>query len=128
MENTPISNTFQSLVDLPIAQIKENPDNPRHIITSEMTEAMAASLKAVGLKNPIKVRPIKGQIADSSRPDVNDVAPSPLAQTPAFELVSGHIRLAGAKILGWATIKALVKNLTPQEALLEAIWTTGARK
>jgi hypothetical protein len=125
MENTPTSNTSESLVDLPIAQIKDNPDNPRHLITPEMTEAMAASLKTVGLKNAIKVRKLEvrsGELGVAEKGEKNQEKAELGNDGPyEYEVISGHIRLAGAKMLGWTTIKALVKDLTPQEALLEAI-------
>src|SRR5580658_10209303 len=125
MENTPTSNTSESLVGLPIAQIKDNPDNPRHLITPEMTEAMAASLKTVGLKNAIKVRKLEvrsGELGVAEKGEKNQEKAELGNNGPyEYEVISGHIRLAGAKILGWTSIKALVKDLTPQEALLEAI-------
>jgi hypothetical protein len=125
MENTPTSNTSESLVGLPIAQIKDNPDNPRHLITPEMTEAMAASLKTAGLKNAIKVRKLEvrsGELGVAEKGEKNQEKAELGNDGPyEYEVISGHIRLAGAKILGWTTIKALVKDLTPQEALLEAI-------
>jgi len=65
-----------------------------------MVEAMEASLKAVGLKNPIKLR---------------------LVSPGIYEIISGHIRFAGAQKLGWETIQAVVLDLTPEQALLEAI-------
>ncbi|HTA77048.1 MAG TPA: ParB N-terminal domain-containing protein, partial [bacterium] len=52
------------------------------------------------LKNPIKVV----ALADGS-----------------YEVVSGHIRLAGATQLGWQTISAVILTLTPEQARLEAI-------
>ena len=102
--------TLSALVtqELPLSQIKPNPNNPRRVITPEMIDNMAASLNSVGLKNPIKVIAL---------PDGTDSTGSP----QAYELISGHIRLAGATQLGWETIPATVLSLTPEQALLEAI-------
>ena len=83
-----------------LSKIRPNPQQPRHVITPEMVESMAASLKLAGLKNPVKVRPLTdGQ----------------------FEIISGHIRAAGARKLDWETLPALVLDLTPEQVLLESI-------
>jgi len=118
-DSTPAGRSPQAI---PLSQIRPNPTNPRHIITPSMVEAMEASLKAVGLKNPIKLRVIKpNEITDSTRPGVNQGARSPQSHTLQYEIVSGHIRFAGAQKLGWETIQAYVLDLTPEQALLEAI-------
>src|ERR1700679_3728922 len=83
--------------DIPLSKIHANPKNPRRVITLEMIENMAASLDAVGLKNPIKLNVL---------PD------------GSYELISGHIRFPGAQRLGWETIPAELLTLTPDEAEL----------
>ncbi len=83
--------------DIPLSKIHANPKNPRRVITLEMIDNMAASLQAVGLKNPIKLNVL---------PD------------GSYELISGHIRFAGAQRLGWETIPAELLTLTPAEAEL----------
>jgi ParB-like chromosome segregation protein Spo0J len=79
-----------------------------------MVEAMEASLKAVGLKNPIKVIRISPQKASG-------ISAPTEPQRAIYEIVSGHIRFAGAQKLGWEAIQAYVLDLTPEQALLEAI-------
>jgi ParB-like chromosome segregation protein Spo0J len=69
---------------------------------------MAASLSSVGLKNRIKLN-VLPPIENGGTPDVH------------YELISGHIRFAGAQKLGWQTIPAEVLTLSPEDALLEAI-------
>jgi ParB/RepB/Spo0J family partition protein len=92
--------TTAMIQKIPISQIKPNPNNPRHVIKSEMVDACAASMQAVGQRTPIKV---KGS-GDTS-----------------YELIGGHIRLAAAQKLGLETLDALLLDLTPEQALLEAI-------
>jgi len=93
----PETSTIQTI---PLAAIKPNPHNPRRVITDQMVDNMAASLKSAGLKNPIKVT----------------------AHTDGtYQVLSGHIRLAGAQKAGLESLPALVLSLTPEEALLEAI-------
>jgi len=80
-----------------ISKIHPNPDNPRKLITQEMTDDIARSLAEVGLKNPVKLCPDgKG----------------------GYELISGHVRLLGAQKLGWTEIEAVVlENLTEEEKM-----------
>ena len=86
-----------TMPEIPLSKILANPKNPRRVITLEMIENMAASLDAVGLKNDIKLNVL---------PD------------GSYELISGHIRFAGAQRLGWETISAELLTLTPDEAEL----------
>jgi ParB/RepB/Spo0J family partition protein len=86
--------------DIPLSKINPNPKNPRRVITLEMIDNMAASLAAVGLKNDIKLNVL---------PD------------GSYEIISGHIRFAGAQRLGWETISAELLTLAPDQALLESI-------
>ena len=87
-------------MNIELSKIHANPKNPRKIITNEDIDNMAASLNSVGLKNPIKLNVL---------PD------------GTYELISGHIRFAGAQKLGWETIRAEILTLSPEDALLEAI-------
>ena len=121
-----------------LTKIRPNPDNPRHVITQKMVDTLAASMKTAGLKNPVKVQRIseKPEIAtpqdtptgSTGSPQVG-AAPSGFAKaTPdkrnddyEYELISGHVRLAAAEKLGWEDIPAFVLDLTPKQALLEAI-------
>lgn len=96
----PSTITTPAVQEISLGRIKPNPENPRKVITPEMVDTLAASLGAVGLKNPVKVVPL---------PDGD------------FELISGHIRLSAAQKLGWETIPAQVLNLSPGEAQDEAV-------
>jgi hypothetical protein len=91
-----VPNDIANLVaqQIPLRLIRPNPTN--RLVTPDMVDDMAASLKAVGLKNAVKMRPL---------PD------------GTFDLFSGHVRLAGAAKLGWETIAAYVMDITPQEAV-----------
>ena len=108
---------------IPISKIKPNEHNPRHVITPEMVDALAASIQAVGLKNPIKVQKISPQSSVDSRQQ------NPNSQSQyEYELISGHIRLAAAKKLGWETLPTIVLELTPEQALVEAILDNRGRE
>jgi hypothetical protein len=75
-----------------------------------MVEARAASMSATGQATPIKVRPL---------------TPEELAQEPdkeiRYEIVGGEIRYRGALKAGLTEIDALVRPISAQEALKEAI-------
>ncbi len=98
------------LVRIPLKQIRPNPRNPRRIIREDMVEARAASMSATGQATPIKVRPL---------------TPEELAQEPdkeiRYEIVGGEIRYRGALKAGLTEIDALVRPISAQEALKEAI-------
>jgi ParB/RepB/Spo0J family partition protein len=91
----PVASPAVQIVDIPLAKILENPDNPRHVITQEMIDSQAA-MQSNGLNNPIKVTRGSGE--------------------GDYVVVSGHIRLAAARKLRWETIPAQVLELTPEEA------------
>lgn len=68
---------------------------PRQLITSDV-DKLAASIKDVGLINPITVRPaaIMSGIA-----------------TQGFQIVAGHHRVAACRTLGWDEIDAVVVDI-----------------
>lgn len=83
-ENAPLS----ALRQIPIAQIRPNPMQPRkEFATAELRE-LEASIRANGLLQPITVRPAER----------------------GFELIAGERRLRAVQQLGWREIPAIVKN------------------
>jgi ParB family chromosome partitioning protein len=94
------------IISVSLAKIKASTQNPRHVITQEMIDVCAASMKAIGQETPLKVR--KCESVESG----NDIQ---------YELIGGHIRLEAAKRLGWESLNALVLDLTPEQAELAAI-------
>ncbi|HJT24616.1 MAG TPA: ParB/RepB/Spo0J family partition protein, partial [bacterium] len=91
----PSTITTPAVQEIPLGRIKPNPENPRGFILPIAVENLAASIKAIGLNNPIKVVPL---------PDGD------------YLLISGHIRLAAAQKLGWVGIPAQVLEITPEQA------------
>jgi ParB/RepB/Spo0J family partition protein len=78
---------------LPIELVDESPRNPRQFYDQVALEELAASIKAVGLAQPVLVRPRGNR----------------------YELVYGHRRLRASVIAGMPTIKATVRDLTDVE-------------
>jgi len=80
--------------DIPLGAIVPDPDQPRTSFDPLGLEELAASLTANGLAVPILVRPHRDR----------------------YMLVHGERRWRAAQLAGWTTIRAEVRDLTPQEA------------
>lgn len=76
---------------------------PGHVLREAMGEEALSELKSSmgkrGLIQPIEVRPKDGK----------------------YEIVAGHRRFLAAKDLGWHEIKALVKDRTDEDTILDAL-------
>lgn len=83
-----------SLVELSVARIVPNARQPRTDFDEASLRALAESIKQAGLMQPIMVRP-RGTM---------------------FELVAGERRWRAAKLIGLATIPAIVRSLDDQAA------------
>src|SRR5829696_6484008 len=90
-----------ALRDIPLAQIRSNPFQPRKTFQKSELDELRESLKASGLLQPITVRP------------------SP--KDSGFELIAGERRYRAAADLGWETIPAVVKEMNDQEILTLAL-------
>lgn len=76
------------LLQLPLAEIEENPFQPRREFSEPEILSLAASLKEHDLLQPILVRRVNGR----------------------YQLISGERRLRAAKHAGWTTIPARVRE------------------
>lgn len=95
--------------ELAIAAIIPHPDNPRHFLDDAQNASLgelAASIKAVGLLEPVLVRPIAGTVQACLD-----------AGGPVYQLVAGERRWRACKLAGLATITAIVRDLTDEQAL-----------
>src|SRR5678816_2136928 len=90
-----------ALRDIPVAEIRSNPFQPRKSFKPEELSELTESLKANGLLQPVTVRQ------------------SP--QGKGYELIAGERRLRAAATLGWEKIPAVVKDLSDQEILTLAL-------
>ena len=92
------------MLEIPVSAIVPNPRQPRNKFDDEDLEGLVASIREVGLLQPVVVR----RSGDS-----------------AYELIAGERRLRAAQQLGLATIPAVMResdDLTSlQEALIENI-------
>lgn len=87
------------LLEVPVAAIEPNPKQPRHTFEEGALGALAASIREVGVLQPVVVR----------------------AKDGGYELVAGERRLRAAKLAGLATIPAVIRNTDDAEGLREAL-------
>ncbi|HET7620440.1 MAG TPA: ParB/RepB/Spo0J family partition protein [Gemmatimonadaceae bacterium] len=93
--------TAEALRNLPIADIRPNPYQPRKEFRPEELEELQASLRASGLLQPITVRKNRGG--------------------RGYELIAGERRLRAATALGWTEIPAVVKEIDDSTLLTLAL-------
>jgi ParB family chromosome partitioning protein len=84
-----------TLIDVPLDRVDPNPKQPRASFDEEALQELAASVAAVGVLQPIVIRP----------------------QEDRFQIIMGERRVRAAKLAGLATIPAVVR-LTGEDALL----------
>ncbi len=86
-----------ALVDVPLDSIVPNPDQPRAVIEPEALEALAASIRASGVLQPVVVAP-----ADTEG---------------RHELIAGERRWRAARIAGLERVPAIVRAVDARERL-----------
>lgn len=84
-----------TLIDVPLDRVDPNPKQPRDSFDEETLQELAASITAVGVLQPIVIRP----------------------QEDRFQIIMGERRVRAAKLAGLTTIPAVVR-LTEENALL----------
>jgi ParB family chromosome partitioning protein len=89
----------RGLLDIPVSAIARNPRQPREDFPEDTLEALARSIREVGVLQPVVVRRRDG----------------------GYELVAGERRLRAAKLAGLATIPAIVREGDDTESLREAL-------
>src|SRR5215212_2510632 len=87
------------LLEIPIQGVTPNPKQPRTRFDDETIDSLAASIREVGVLQPIVVRRATG----------------------GYELIAGERRLRAAKKAGLATIPAVVRDSEDADTLREAI-------
>jgi ParB family transcriptional regulator, chromosome partitioning protein len=87
------------LLEIPVEAVAPNPRQPRTTFEDEALDALALSIREVGVLQPIVVR-----------------------QTGSgFELIAGERRLRAAKLAGLATVPAVIRESDDAESLREAL-------
>jgi ParB family chromosome partitioning protein len=88
------------LREIPVAQVRANPYQPRAAFDEEALTALATSIAELGVLQPILVR----QVADSS-----------------YELIAGERRLRASQLAGLDSIPALVRPVGDEVSLQQAL-------
>lgn len=99
------------LLLLRLDQIVPNPRQPRSEFEQAALEELAASIRAVGLLQPIIVRPVPAS-GNGARP---------LPGGDRYEIVAGERRYRAARLAGLDEIAAVVRHTADGEMLTEAL-------
>ena len=94
------SSAGSALREVPISSIRPNPNQPRTRFDEETMSALAASIRELGVLQPVLVRPVAG--GDGG-----------------FELIAGERRWRAARRAGLQTIPVLVKDVDADAHSLE---------
>ncbi len=97
----------QDLVQLPIGSVRSNRRQPRRQVETDAIAALADSIRAQGVVQPILVRP---------------------AERDGYELIAGERRWRAARAAGLATIPAIVRDVEDRDSLLLALAENVARE
>jgi ParB family chromosome partitioning protein len=92
-----------ALREVPIGSIKPNPRQPRTNFDEEAMSSLAASIKELGILQPVLVRQVGGEAADE------------------FELIAGERRWRAARRAGLHTIPVLVQTAEESHSLERAL-------
>jgi ParB family chromosome partitioning protein len=92
-----------ALREVPIGSIKPNPRQPRVNFDDETMSSLAASIKELGVLQPVLVRQVGGEAADE------------------FELIAGERRWRAARRAGLHTIPVLVQTANDTHSLEQAL-------
>lgn len=90
-------NRLPKIYDIPLSEIDDFPDHPFYVRNDEDMDQLVESIKERGIITPVMLRQ-----KDDGR----------------FEMVSGHRRKRACELAGMETIKAEVRNLTRDDAIL----------
>ena len=83
--------------DLPLSEIDDFPDHPYQVRKDEDMDALVESIRERGVITPITVRP---------------------KEDGRYEIISGHRRRKACEIAGLETIKAEIREMTRDEAII----------
>jgi ParB family transcriptional regulator, chromosome partitioning protein len=89
-----------AFLDIPVAAIRPNPHQPRRSFDEESLAALTASIRELGVLQPILVRSVGSD---------------------SYELIAGERRWRAARRAGLSAIPAIVRNSTEQASVEEAL-------
>jgi ParB family chromosome partitioning protein len=95
----PESGDATGLLEVPVGAVSPNPKQPRTQFDDETIASLAASIREVGILQPIVVRRLDG----------------------GYELIAGERRLRAARLAGLATVPVVVRDTDDSDTLREAL-------
>ncbi len=101
--NEVVGDRSSALREVPIGSIKPNPRQPRVNFDEDTMSSLAASIKELGILQPVLVRQIGGEAADD------------------FELIAGERRWRAARRAGLQSIPVLVQTSDETRSLEQAL-------
>lgn len=90
-------NKLPRIYDIPISEIDDFPDHPFKVKLDEDMDQLVQSIKERGIITPVTLRP---------------------KEDGRYEIVSGHRRKKACELAGFDTVKAEVRELTRDEAII----------
>ena len=90
-------NKLPRIYDIPISEIDDFPDHPFKVKIDEDMDQLVQSIKERGIITPVTLRP---------------------KEDGRYEIVSGHRRKKACELAGFETIKAEVREMTRDEAII----------
>jgi ParB family transcriptional regulator, chromosome partitioning protein len=98
--NEVLGDRDSALLEVPMTSIRPNPHQPRSHFDEETMASLAASIREIGVLQPVLVRPLGED---------------------QYELIAGERRLRAARRAGLQSIPALVKGVTDVASLEQAL-------
>lgn len=95
--------------ELPIEKLSPRRNQPRRTIDPAELEQMVATIRALGIIQPIVVRPLDGPSADN------------------YEIVAGERRWRAAQLAGISTVPAIIRTLDERRTALYSLAENIAR-
>lgn len=105
-----------SFAEVPVDQIVPNAKQPREIFDEEDLAELAASIKEVGVLQPVVVRPIPDGEPEGRLKEY--LAEKPEAK---YELIMGERRLRASQLAGETTIPAIIRQTDDSDLLRDAL-------
>ena len=96
-----------SFAELPLDSIRPNRDQPRTVFDEDDLAELVHSIREIGMLQPIVVRPLVDDTAESGG--------------PAYELVMGERRWRASREAGRTTIPAIVRDTSDEFMLRDAL-------
>ena len=90
-------NRLPKIYDIPLSEIDEFPDHPFHVRMDEDMDRLVESIRERGIITPVMLRQKEDR---------------------RYEMISGHRRKKACELIGMETIKADIRDLSRDEAIL----------